>query len=679
MKKKKFKLIQFDKNQHMEILKLKKKHNFHPLVLKYIVKNRIGYLYKNKSYFENIEEYIKPSIDKMDNPYNMPDMKKAISLILNKINKNETNKMVIVGDYDTDGITASAILYDFFKDKFGFKIDIYIPERSEGYGITPQIVEYLHNIGKDFIITVDNGIVAFPAVEKAKELGMTIIITDHHALQGDIPQADAVINAQRPDNKYKYKDICGAGVAFNIARAIDPQLTTDKYMPILAIGTVADVVPLLGDNRIFVAEGTKKLIYNKGLKKLIEALEIEEGKITTQDIGFKIAPLINSAGREEYANLALQLFIEEDEKKLDLIVEKLIRFNEKRKEEQKNIQQAVEEQLEKINKDEISGIVIKPENIRNNFNSAIVGIAASRIVEEYSVPVIIFGYEILEYYITPQGKIYTKEQLRNLYTNQLALNSNIININFKDNINNIDNIMDNPQITDKQIKTLKEKFGYDINQNLKNTNIFSVKLYKNGYLEILVKTGKLKGSGRSTEWFDYTLFIKEAKEKGLLENGGGHKMAAGFTIKEEKFEEFKKLFEIISKKMQKTIEIEIYDIIELPENKEDSKFVLKELKQALEILEPFGASNQPPLIAYDIGNYYDLKKFGKESNHLSLRTEGGIRVIGWNAIKKGKYPVLANKYLVCDIIENQFINEENKKIKWLEFNIKYIINKKDLF
>lgn len=373
-----------EKNREIEY---KEKYNIHPLLAKHLA-------YKN---INNIEEYLKPTIEKLDDPYKIPDMDKAVELILNKVNM-EPDKILIVGDYDVDGITASSVLYLFFKENYNVKLSVYIPERVEGYGLKKEIIDYAEKNNKDFIITVDNGIAAFDAIDYAKDKGMTVIVTDHHAIQGKLPNADYVLNAIRKDSDYKDKYISGVGMAFNVIRAINSNISIDKYMPILAIGTVADVVPLLNENRIFVYEGIKRKVYNKGLLKLMKMLGIKETKMTSEDIGFKIGPLINSAGREGYAQKSFQLFIEEDDEKLDNLVKELEELNIKRKKEQKDIENSVEEQMKKINTD--YSIVITPPKGKN-YNPAIVGIVASRIKDKYNAPTIILAHETkdnIEYY-----------------------------------------------------------------------------------------------------------------------------------------------------------------------------------------------------------------------------------------------------------------------------------------
>ncbi len=362
-----------------------KEKNEHPLIAKYIAK-------KEHIDKESLEIYMNPTLDNLDDENKIKDLNKAVKLITDKISKGESNKILVVGDYDTDGITASSIMYWFFKEKFGVEIKCYIPERVEGYGLKNHIIDYALDNGYDFIITVDNGIAAIEPVKYAKEKGLTIIITDHHQIQdGEIPIADAVCNTVQPDCQYRDKYISGVGMAWNICRNIDYDIALD-LLPIVAVGTIADVVPLIKENRIYVNEGLKIKPKDKfiGLRKLMKHSGLTQ--MTSLDVGFKIAPIINSAGREGFAQKAFQLLTESSEENVESIFKEMLDFNDSRKETQKEIEEDIAPKIEAEGK---HSLTIFPEK-DVYYSASVVGIVASKIVEKYKLPTIMFAEKEVE-------------------------------------------------------------------------------------------------------------------------------------------------------------------------------------------------------------------------------------------------------------------------------------------
>lgn len=357
-----------------------KEKNEHPLLAKYIAKKE----HINKS---NLEIYLNPVLRNLDDSNKIKDLNKAIKLIQEKIAKGESDEIMIVGDYDTDGITASSVMYWFFKEKYNVKLKCYIPERVEGYGLRNHIIDYAVENGYNFIITVDNGIAAIEPVKYAKEKGLTIIVTDHHQIQDDtIPIADAVCNTVQKDCEYRDKYISGVGMAWNICRNIDYDLALD-LLPIVAVGTIADVVPLINENRIYVNEGLKNKPKDKylGLLKLMNHSGLTH--MTSLDVGFKIAPIINSAGREGFAQKAFQLLTETDENKVNEIFQEMLDFNTNRKETQREIENDISPNIEADGK---HSLTIYPKN-DVYYNASVVGIVASKVVEKYKLPTIIFA------------------------------------------------------------------------------------------------------------------------------------------------------------------------------------------------------------------------------------------------------------------------------------------------
>lgn len=556
-----------------------KEKNEHPLIAKYIAK-------KEHIDKESLEIYMNPTLDNLDDENKIKDLNKAVKLITDKISKGESNKILVVGDYDTDGITASSIMYWFFKEKFGVEIKCYIPERVEGYGLKNHIIDYALDNGYDFIITVDNGIAAIEPVKYAKEKGLTIIITDHHQIQdGEIPIADAVCNTVQPDCQYRDKYISGVGMAWNICRNIDYDIALD-LLPIVAVGTIADVVPLIKENRIYVNEGLKIKPKDKfiGLRKLMKHSGLTQ--MTSLDVGFKIAPIINSAGREGFAQKAFQLLTETSEENVESIFKEMLDFNDSRKETQKEIEEDIAPKIEAEGK---HSLTIFPEK-GAYYSASVVGIVASKIVEKYKLPTIIFAEKEVEF-------------------------------------------------DGKKIK------------------VFS-------------------GSRRGVQWFDFMDLITEMKKENILLYGGGHKLAAGLTILKENIDRFVELFEEVAKRTYKPIDtIEVYEIIELPEDKNSSKNLIKELFKLFKRLEPIGASNELPKLRFNFGDIQDIKTMGKDEikKHFSFRTASGIRVIAWNKCEKnGDIPDLKNKLFISDIVESSFTNENEELIKFLEFQLKDI-------
>ena len=266
---------------------------------------------------EEIERFLYGTLDDCHDGNLMKDMDKGVSIISEKIDAGESIR--IVGDYDVDGVTSTYILYDAIRC-LGGKVSYDIPHRiTDGYGINVRIIEQAASDEVDTIITCDNGIAAFDAVTRAKELGLTIVVTDHHEIQEMIPDADAVIDPHQEGDAYPYKAICGAEVAYKFIRCLykyrGQELEDRKYIDFVALATYCDVMPLLDENRIYVREGMKKIAEtdNRGLAALVRQCSLEGASITGYHLGFVLGPCINTAGRIGSAKEALLLFLEEDE------------------------------------------------------------------------------------------------------------------------------------------------------------------------------------------------------------------------------------------------------------------------------------------------------------------------------------------------------------------------------
>lgn len=266
---------------------------------------------------EKIYKFINTSLDNIHSPLLLKDVDRAVERILQaKENKEE---VWIYGDYDVDGITSTSLCY-LALSEIGITPRYYIPLRDEGYGLNKEAMDYIKSQGGKVIITVDCGISAHPEIEYANSLGLEIIVTDHHEINNGNPPAYAVINPKREDNQFPFKYMAGVGTAFMLIYALFDKLEKKeelyKYLDIVAIGTVADIVPLLEENRIFTKFGMEQL--NKshwlGISMLIKKIfeDYKTKKFNTYDIGFIIAPIFNAAGRLEDAKRAVELFIEKD-------------------------------------------------------------------------------------------------------------------------------------------------------------------------------------------------------------------------------------------------------------------------------------------------------------------------------------------------------------------------------
>lgn len=323
--------------------------------------------------------------------YNLlKDMNAAMQLVMEHIDK----RVCIISDYDCDGATSCSILYKFFQC-CGFDIHYIVPDRQKhGYGLTPEISQMAKDIGTDLIITVDNGIASFAGIEKAKSLGMKVLVTDHH-LQGDhLPDADAILNPNQKLCTFPSKNLAGCGVAFYLVTALFRHHLKDRcslksYMDLsdlLAIGTVADVVKLDYNNRWLVNEGLKKLRTNprNGLLALMEVSGVKYKKLTTQDIGFLVAPRINAAGRISNMSLGIECLLEEDYQKA---LEKATVLNDINK-ERREIQ---DDMLKTVKYDEKIEDGIAKIAFNKDFHEGVVGIVAGRLKEKYHSPSIVFA------------------------------------------------------------------------------------------------------------------------------------------------------------------------------------------------------------------------------------------------------------------------------------------------
>ena len=512
----------FIKNIKADYKQISKKYGITELMSKLVVNRDI----KND---DMIKSYVNPDFDKLHNPREMKDLEKAVEIINDKIKLNK--KIRIVGDYDVDGVISVYILYMALK-RCNANVDYEIPDRiKDGYGININIIKQAKDDGVDTILTCDNGISAIEPIKYAKELGMTVIITDHH----DIPfvedenkirkfissNADAIINPKQKECNYKFKQLCGAGVAFKLVEVLYEKLGVDKkecykFVEFLAIATVCDVVDLVDENRIFVKKGLEFInsTTNLGLQELLIECEMIEKTLSVYHLGFIIGPCINACGRLDSAKKGLELLLSKDEEEATKFAKELVKLNEDRKE---MTMKGVETAIEIVEKNNMIGHKVFVIYI-SDVHESLAGIIAGRIREKYNVPTLII----------------TKSE--------------------------------------------------------------------NG----------AKGSGRSIE--EYNMFEELVKCKDLLGNFGGHPMAAGFSLKEENIDEFRRrLNENTVLKDEDLLRKVTIDCV-LPIDSIDY-----ELISDLERLEPFGKANSKPLFAEKNINLLKATILGKNNNVLKLK------------------------------------------------------------
>lgn len=346
---------------------------------------------------DEVEFFINGTLENLMNPSDLSDVDKGVERILKAKGNNET--IWIYGDYDVDGITSTSLCYLALKE-LEINVKYYIPLRDEGYGLNKDALNYIKEEGGNLIITVDCGISSISEVEHCNALGMDMIITDHHEINNELPTAHAIINPKREDNKNSYKYFAGVGTAFMLLLALYKKLDKKneiyKYLDIVAIGTIADIVPLKGENRLLVKRGLELLKSSKwqGLNMLMKRLFENpiDKKFDTYDVGFIIAPIFNAAGRLEDAKMAVELFVSNCHITCDKLIYELINKNSERKEIQEEILKKAIDKIENEKLDENSVIVVAEKK----FHHGVIGIVASKILDRYYKPTIIMEIKPLE-------------------------------------------------------------------------------------------------------------------------------------------------------------------------------------------------------------------------------------------------------------------------------------------
>lgn len=507
-----------------------KKADFQEISRKYGIDPVIARIMRNRDVVGDkaINEYLNGTFSDIPSWSLLKDIDKAVEILAQKI--REKAKIRIIGDYDIDGVTATYILLKGLK-RVQANVDTYIPDRiSDGYGIHEHLIRQAAQDGIDTILTCDNGISAAREIAQAKETGMTVIVTDHHEIPFEdtargrnykLPPADAIINPKQPDCAYPNKNICGAVVAMKLVFALYrkfgiPKEEKEEYLEPAAIATVGDIMDLQGENRILVKEGLARLPHtkNKGLRALINAIGLENQKITSYDIGFRLGPCINASGRIDTAMRSLALLQAESEEEAATLAGDLKALNDSRK--------ALTEEGMKEAFDMIDNSSMKKDKVLVVFlpdcHESIAGIIAGRVRERYHRPSFVL--------------------------------------------------------------TRGEKM--------------------------------VKGSGRSTE--NYSMYEEMVKCGDLLEEFGGHPMAAGLSLKEENVDAFRRAMNEKCTLTESDLIPKIVIDVPMPVS-----YISKEFVRQLSVLEPFGKANGKPLFAQKDLRVLKVGIYGKNQNTVKLQ------------------------------------------------------------
>lgn len=330
--------------------------------------------------------FLNPNYNELGDPNLLPDMKQAVARLKSAHTKKQ--KIVIYGDYDIDGLSATTLLFDAFT-QFGFDVSTFIPSRfDEGYGLSSDAIERLSEQGAQLIVTVDCGSLSIDEIAHAKKMGVDVIVTDHHNLGDKLPDAVAVINPKRTDHKYPFRDFSGVGVAFGLVRALQGEIKGLKdghekwLLDLVALGTICDIVPLVGENRTLAFWGLKVMqqTHRPGIRALIAVSKINPSDLNARGLGFGLGPRLNASGRLETAQISLDLLTTRDNGQALRLAQELDSMNQMRRKDQNRIFEEANLQVSKYTDDEVLVLSSK------NWNHGIVGIVAAKILEAHQKP-----------------------------------------------------------------------------------------------------------------------------------------------------------------------------------------------------------------------------------------------------------------------------------------------------
>ncbi len=353
-----------------------------PIVAKLLINRGLGDPHKAR-------QFLAADMESLLSPWDLKGMREAVACVTKTM--EEGGSIVVYGDYDVDGITATSVVYRFLK-RCGASVSYYIPERqSEGYGLNLEALEGLIAKGTDLVITVDCGISSYDIVEAVRDR-LALVITDHHEAPALIPRAIAVVDHKQPNCPYPDKNLAGVGVAYKLCQAIWQERTGEVYqadLDIVALGTVADVVPLVGENRILVKAGLSKMQMqpNRGIEALIDVAGLKDRKITAGHIGFTLAPRLNAAGRVAHATRAVELLTTPSQEEAYEIAEELQETNLERQALELDIHEIARQDVLKQGPDADYVVVVGGQD----WHPGVIGIVASRLVEEFYKPTLVIS------------------------------------------------------------------------------------------------------------------------------------------------------------------------------------------------------------------------------------------------------------------------------------------------
>lgn len=352
-------------------------------------------LNRNMNTVEKVNRFLKPELSTFYDPFLLKDMDVAVKAILKAIELKEM--IMIYGDYDVDGVTSTTVLYKTLL-ACGANVNYYIPDRiDEGYGINKDALLIIKELGATLVISVDTGITAVDQVDYANEIGLKVIITDHHECQEEIPKALAVINPKQEDCKYPFNMLAGVGVTYKLCQGLTSQCGNHEelmldLLEIVAVGTISDLVPLIDENRTFVYQAFKRMktIKNIGLEALVKVSGIDTERLTAGSIGFQIGPRLNAAGRLGDAKRGVKLFLTKNEEEAIQLSEELNQENQKRRDMELEIFQEADALIkENVDLENTKVLVVANEG----WHHGVIGIVASRITEKYYRPTILLAVE----------------------------------------------------------------------------------------------------------------------------------------------------------------------------------------------------------------------------------------------------------------------------------------------
>ncbi|MDU1909877.1 single-stranded-DNA-specific exonuclease RecJ [Fusobacterium sp.] len=343
---------------------------------------------------EKADEFISPKISDFRDPFKFEKMEKVVDKILEKREKKE--KVFIYGDYDVDGITAAVFLVLIFRN-IGIEVDYYIPNRmEEGYGLDKKTIDFINTKNGKLIITVDTGVNSIEDVKYAESLGIDVIVTDHHKSIKEEEDDHLLLLNPKLSDTYEFKYLSGAGVALKVAQGVYQKLKIDiktlyQYMDIVMIGTVADVVPMIDENRIIIKQGLRALKKTKvkGLMYLLKYLKFQNKTINTTDVSYFISPLINSLGRIGVSKMGADFFLKEDDFEIYNIIEEMKKSNKKRRELEKNIYDEANQEIAKIGVKNLKCIFLSSEK----WHPGVIGVVSSRLSVKYNIPVTLVAFK----------------------------------------------------------------------------------------------------------------------------------------------------------------------------------------------------------------------------------------------------------------------------------------------